>query len=196
MPGANPPEVVMNRIARLTALTLAALLLPATARAGGIHMAATRASAPFARDARQKVLLLDTFECGRAHDFKVQAVAEGVVNGRRASIPLTVTGIGEPGRFAIARAWPLEGEWLIVVTARAYDHTANLVLRLESNGGFVPESGSKDGVGFIELKESTTIRRKLDAKDIEALLAGKSIEDKAEARRGSVLDRVARAVGL
>ncbi|HEX7877820.1 MAG TPA: hypothetical protein VF720_00320 [Candidatus Eisenbacteria bacterium] len=170
--------------------------LAAVSHAGGIQMSAERAEKPFPRKATAAVLFVNTFECGRAHDFKLEARAEGVVNGRRSSHPLAVTPAGREGRFAIERAWPLEGEWVILITTEAWNHTANLVVRLEPNGGFVPSGGAKDGSGFIEITDSETIHGELDARAVEALVAGKPAGERSEVRRPSLGEWLASSLGL
>jgi len=188
---------VIRSIARTLALgTLVTLSLAGAAQGGGIQMSAERVEAPFPRNTNGTVLYVNTFECGRAHDFKLEATAEGIVGGERSSIPLAVTSAGREGRFSIARQWPLEGEWLLIVTTEAWNHTANLVVRLELNGGFVPSAGAKDGSGFIEMTGSETVHGKLDARAVEAIVAGKPIDEKTEVRKISLGDWLAAAIGL
>jgi hypothetical protein len=39
--------------------------------------------------------------------------AEGVVNGKRQSIPLTIIPLSQPGVFAVKQQWPSEGSWVL-----------------------------------------------------------------------------------
>ena len=180
----------------VAALGMLSILLSAEGRAGGIQMSAERPEAPFTRDAKTPALFVNTFECGRAHDFKLQATAEGLVAGKRSTIPLVVEKAGREGRFAITRQWPLDGQWVVIVTTQAWDHTANLVVHLAKDGGFVPKSGARDGAGFIEMTGSEVVHRKLTTGDIDGLVAGRPVEEKAEVRKVAFADWLAQALGF
>lgn len=46
----------------------------------------------------------------------VSGTAEGLVKGERRSVPLEVTTTTRPGVFAVRRAWPAEGTWMVRVS--------------------------------------------------------------------------------
>lgn len=71
---------------------------------------------PAAR-AHHAVLTFRSVGCHDPATVDYQATAEGTVNGNRRSVPLTVTPLGEPGMFSVAREWPSEGRWVVVVNA-------------------------------------------------------------------------------
>ena len=45
--------------------------------------------------------------------FLVVGTAEGLVNGQRRSMPLTITSTGQGGSMAISKTWPSEGVWVL-----------------------------------------------------------------------------------
>jgi hypothetical protein len=179
----------------LSAAVLTAVLA-LDAIAGGIQMAAEKPEAPFLRTTTGTVLYVNTFECGRARDFKLEASAEGLVNGKRVSLPLKLEKTLKEGRFPVTRQWPLEGDWVLIFTTQAHGQAASLVVRLEGNGGFVADPESKDGAGFVEVRSWDLVYQKPTGRDIEALLAGRSLTDRSEVRKASLVDRLAQALGL
>ena len=99
----------------LGAGTLVALALAATAAyAGGFGI---DVQAPNPKDARMKdaVVVFQAYGC-HGPGAKVTATAEGIVDGKRKSIPLRMKNLGGDA-FMLTRQWPKEGRWVLAVTA-------------------------------------------------------------------------------
>ena len=52
----------------------------------------------------------------------VTATAEGIVNGKRQTLPLRVVNLSEPGAFAVTHEWPREGTWTVKMIATNPDY--------------------------------------------------------------------------
>jgi hypothetical protein len=71
--------------------------------------------------------------CGNPAEAKLSAVAEGIVNGKRASIPLKVKALTSPGLHAISKQWPAEGKWVIRVVASYEGSQTSVIVPFEGN---------------------------------------------------------------
>ena len=72
-----------------------------------------------------------TVEAQGCRDYshaRITGQAEGIVNGRRQSMPLELTPTGKPGTYTVRKQWPAEGKWILVFTGTSGDlHTYTLV---------------------------------------------------------------------
>lgn len=96
--------------------------------AGGACLAASLAAAPAFRldvgpavaagieKAKSVAFALRAVDCNSPGAVKVTAVAEGLVNGARRSLPQRVVTYTTPGVFGVAFDWPA-GVWVVSVTA-------------------------------------------------------------------------------
>lgn len=86
------------------------------AYAGGFYLnidAAGKSTDPKAKGA---FLTASLSGCHEAEKGSISASAEGVVQGKRQSIPLKLVKLDTPGTFAVARQWPEHGNWVVVLT--------------------------------------------------------------------------------
>jgi len=60
-------------------------------------------------------LLVHTFHHEQTATFTVEARAEGLVNGQRKTLPLTLERTDREGVYALRQAWPDTGNWVIVI---------------------------------------------------------------------------------
>ncbi|HKD06980.1 MAG TPA: hypothetical protein VKB79_13845 [Bryobacteraceae bacterium] len=102
---------------RFVITTIAAVLLTAALYAGGFALRVDPVNTSPEARAQHAVLLAHITACVAPEKTTVTATAEGIVNGKRASILLKVVKLAEPGAFAVAREWPQEGEWVIKMVA-------------------------------------------------------------------------------
>ena len=77
--------------------------------------------------------------CADAANAQVTAIAEGIVNGVRRSIPLRLVAATTPGAFAVSHEWPVEGAWVVHLTGHCGRSTASAVVPFGPNG-FLRES--------------------------------------------------------
>jgi hypothetical protein len=72
--------------------------------------------------AKHAVLVARITACHSPEKTAVTATAEGVVDGTRKSIPLSVISLSIPGTFAVTREWPVKGTWAVKMTATNPDY--------------------------------------------------------------------------
>lgn len=77
-----------------------------------------------------KSVVVRTFRCGTPSSFTVVGTAEGVVDGARKTIPLTIARASEEGVFTVARQWPAEGKWALVFSVEG-SHAVSTIAELE-----------------------------------------------------------------
>jgi len=83
--------------------------LASLAHAGG---SSARVEGPF-KDGSYAVR---TAECGVAAPLSVTASAEGVVNGERKSLPISLKATKQKGVYRFTHTWPADGTWLVRLT--------------------------------------------------------------------------------
>lgn len=77
-----------------------------------------------------KSVVVRTYRCGTPSSFTVLGTAEGVVDGQRKTIPLTIARASEEGVFTVARQWPAEGKWALVFSVDGA-HAVSALVELE-----------------------------------------------------------------
>ena len=72
-------------------------------------------------------IVVRTYRCGTPASFTVHGTAEGVVNGQRRTLPVEISSATEPGVFNVARQWPSEGKWVLVLSVDGERRVSALV---------------------------------------------------------------------
>lgn len=104
---------------RLMSLAAAVTLIAATASpalAGPPWLSIEFPANPMNKSAQGAYLLVHTFHHEQAASFVVEARAEGLVNGQRKTLPLTLERTDRDGVYALKQSWPETGDWVIVIT--------------------------------------------------------------------------------
>jgi hypothetical protein len=102
---------------RFTTALLAAGFLAVFAFAGALTLQIDdMKSVPDAK-ASGAVIAAHITACNSPEKTVVTAKAEGILDGRRQSIPLHVIRLAEPGAFAVKREWPNGGRWTVTMIA-------------------------------------------------------------------------------
>jgi hypothetical protein len=70
---------------------------------------------PHDQSMRGAMLLVHIFHHSTPIASPVEGTAEGIVNGERRSIKLQFTETARPGVYGLARQWPTEGVWTLVI---------------------------------------------------------------------------------
>lgn len=138
----------------------------ATVFAGGFQLTV---EAPPAGDAHLKdaALLVRTYGCNTPADASVTATAEGVVNGRRQSIPLEMKG-DATGVYHIKQQWPAEGTWMLSFTGTYNGMTCTVFVDLGPNGKVHPDTRIE--AGYKKGTHTRAFNRKPTTNDIESAL--------------------------
>jgi hypothetical protein len=71
---------------------------------------------PYDATTKEAFLVVHAFHHGTPTAFPVTGTAEGIVNGARRSVALSFSPTSRTGAYALARQWPNEGTWTLVVT--------------------------------------------------------------------------------
>lgn len=145
------------RPALMTAFAL--LVLTSSLLAGGIAIILGKPSANPEALAKHAVLVVEGYAC-TAHDKTVvTATAEGLVNGKRETIPLRLAALGSPSTYALTRQWPAEGKWVVSIVE------SNPAIGSRSTSALVRVDG--DAVDWANVKRFANLP---SAQNIEAAL--------------------------
>ena len=144
----------MSRFATFAAAFLIAL--PALA-GGNMVLTIGRAEATSDPAAKDAFILVRPDGCADPEAVKITAIAEGLVNGQRRSVPVAVVPLSKRGTFAIRRTWPSEGKWILHVTGSSGNLQATTLVPVNADGSF-------DRAGIRQL------RGKAAAADLDAAL--------------------------
>ena len=97
-------------------ILFAAITVAATAALAGPPWISVELPAnPFDRTTRGAFIIVHTYHHDLAVPYQVVGTAEGLVNGQRRSVPLTLTPTGQTGAFAIAKSWSSDGVWVLTL---------------------------------------------------------------------------------
>src|SRR5215216_2446235 len=111
-------SVLDKSIRRSVSIVLATLVIfgfAATAFAGGFYLSVEVPEGAATNQLKDAVLLVRPYGCHKPTDSTVSAIAEGVVNGERRTLPLELA-YDSAGVYAVKRQWPAEGSWVLAIT--------------------------------------------------------------------------------
>jgi hypothetical protein len=112
-------------------LVIAAALMAAVAPAALAGGANAKVSGP-AKDGRYTV---QTYACSNPANLHVTAWAEGLVNGKRQTVPIKIEMTRAKGVYDFKRTWPEGGQWAIRMRlGNQGPHVPVTVTALEPNG--------------------------------------------------------------
>jgi hypothetical protein len=112
----------------------ALLALAGQLLAGGFFLQLGNPEASAEARKNNAVLTIKATGCHDPATAQLTATAVGMVNGKRQSIPLTVTKLSGPGMFALSQQWPKEGKWVIELVARNGEQFTNSLVAADANG--------------------------------------------------------------
>jgi hypothetical protein len=118
------------------------------------------------------VLIVHAFSCHQPTDAAVRASAEGVVDGKRKTIPLQLKSSGATGVYSVTRQWPAQGSWVLVFNIDRGGQTTALV-KLNPQG--MPHFTAASGKAGRELAAGSlrTVSGSVKERDIESVLVAK-----------------------
>ena len=102
--------------------------------AGGFYLELGNPAANSDPKAKGAVLVTRFTGCHEPEKGVLEAVAVGVVNGQRQTLPLRVTALSQSGMYAVARQWPTEGKWVVQLTGRHPQHNVPTSLLVRVKG--------------------------------------------------------------
>lgn len=135
---------------------------------------------PYDATTREAFLLVHTFHHGTPIVAPVTGKAEGIVSGERRSVSLKFGGTSRTGVYALNKQWPLEGTWVLFISAnQGPNDDVTAVVELGANGqvASVRVPTERRGSWNVPSKVSTSERESI----VKARLAANSGERAAVA---------------
>lgn len=137
-----------------------------SAYAGGFQLGVEAPASDYTH-VKGAVLLVRTYGCRTPTDANVTAMAEGIVNGRRTSIPLELKA-DETGVYAVTQQWQSEGKWILSFTGTYGGRTATVFVDLAEGGKVHPDTRIE--AGYKKGTHARATDRKPTSDDIESAL--------------------------
>ncbi|HKG96036.1 MAG TPA: hypothetical protein VKA84_29250 [Gemmatimonadaceae bacterium] len=166
------PRQAIRRAARLTPIVLAAASLITVL--GAARPAAGAAKSPpwisiesppnpFDIATKNAFLVVRAFHDGSATSTPVTGAAYGLVNGQRQTIPLKFERM-RSGGFSLAKQWPNEGLWTLVINVQDKGEMATALVEIGSSGEITSVRVPTKQEG------SATVPRRVTSEEIAATL--------------------------
>jgi hypothetical protein len=115
--------------------------------------------------AKKSLFVVRPGGCADPARAKITATAEGIVNGARRSVPVTLAALPTPGVHAVPRDWPAGGVWIVNLVGTCDGRTAGALVPVAENATYARES--------IKLLAHKATSQEIDA-SLKALTAGGS----------------------
>ena len=156
------------RVTFATVLFAALLALASTASvfAGGFQLAVEAADGA-KTGSKDAALIVRTYGCHQPADANVTVMAEGIVGGRRQSLPVELKADAK-GVYSIRQQWPAEGKWVLVLTGTYNGMTSTVFVELGEKGKVYADT--RLSAWASEGTHARGLRRKPTAGDVDAAL--------------------------
>ena len=89
--------------------------------------------------AKKAVFVVRPGDCPDPAAAQVAATAEGLVNGARRSMPLSIASLPTPGVHAVNKEWPDSGAWIVNVVVRCAGKTNGALVTLGPKNSYQRE---------------------------------------------------------
>ena len=140
----------MSLLKSIGAATMAAVFLTAVAAAGTMFRLEIGSTAALGMDKKFKdspkkvVVAVRAVVCEDLANVKISGTAEGVVNGKRESLPLTLITIDRAEAvYAVGQQWPPDGTWLLHLKGSCASPKADAsTLVAVTNGTFIRDKST------------------------------------------------------
>ncbi|HEV7992931.1 MAG TPA: hypothetical protein VGP25_13960 [Gemmatimonadaceae bacterium] len=104
------------------AIAAGAIVIGAATRFGGPWISVETPVNPYDSSTRGAVLLVHTFHHGTAEFMPVAGRAEGLVDGQRRSMDISLDKSSREGTYGVQRQWGAKGIWTLLFTATPREH--------------------------------------------------------------------------
>jgi hypothetical protein len=144
-----------------TTMLLSMIMAPAAAplMAGGMYLTLARPEASPDAAAKGAVILVRADGCQDPAKVEISAVAEGLVNGQRKTVPLKLTRLANGTTHAVAPGWPAEGVWVVRVTGKLGSASVYTLVAMSPDG--MDRAGAKSKYGSPSEAEITAMLKSL-----------------------------------
>jgi len=89
---------------------------------------------PYDQATRGSLFLVHTFHHGTKVDLPVTAKAEGLVDGERKSVVLTLSKASQAGTQGVRNQWGDKGTWMVLATASEHGGSVQAVVEINADG--------------------------------------------------------------
>ena len=104
------------------------------ALAGGFWISLYSPKAPVAANIPDAAAVVAVEGCHNPADAVMTGTAEGLVGGKRQSVSLKFTPTSKPGVYVVKRQWPVEGVWVLSITAKNMGLSTTAMVEVGPNG--------------------------------------------------------------
>jgi len=154
----------LRKLGIVAALTM---IVSAVAIAGPPWIAIEYPVNPHDPGTRGALLTVRTYHHGELMSYDVTGTAEGIVDGRRQSMPLDIRRLTQVGMYAVRWQTPAQGTWMLVITSKQNgSFAANALVTIDSQGQVAQVSVPSDPIENGRWR----VPRKVAASDLDALL--------------------------
>ena len=156
----------LRKLALLAGLTA---LVSTAAIAGPAWIAIEYPANPHDPATRGALLTVRTYHHGELMSYQLTGTAEGIVNGRRQTMPLDIRRLPQAGVYAVRWQKPAQGNWMLVITSsQGSSHAATALVTIDARGGVASVS-----VPFDTIENGKwQVPRRVAASEIDAMLKG------------------------
>jgi hypothetical protein len=154
----------LRKLGLVAGLTLAVSTL---AIAGPPWIAIEYPANPHDPGTRGALLTVRTYHHGDLMSYEVTGTAEGIVDGRRQTMPLDIRRLSQTGMYAVRWQKPAQGTWMLVITSKQNgSHAATALVSIDSRGGVAGVSVPSDAIENGRWR----VPRKVAAAEVDAML--------------------------
>lgn len=166
----------IRKLALLAGLTA---IVTTVAVAGPPWIAIEYPANPHDPGTRGALLTVRTYHHGELISYQLTGTAEGIVNGRRQTMPLDIRRLTQAGMYAVRWQKPAQGSWMLVITSSQNgSFAATALVTIDSGGGVASVSVPS---GTIE-NGRWRVPRRVASAEIDAMLKNAAATAVARAR--------------
>jgi hypothetical protein len=121
-------------VAGLAAVTAATNSSSGAAMFGGPWISIEAPVNPYDQTARGALMLVHTFHHGTKVELPLVGKAEGLVDGERKSVALTLTKSAQAGTRSVRNEWGSKGTWIVLLTASQGEANIQATAEINADG--------------------------------------------------------------
>jgi hypothetical protein len=142
------------------------LIAAAPALAGPPWISVELPANPHHASTRDASLLVRAYHHSTSINAPLSGVAEGLVDGRRVSLPLELRATNQPGVYAVRTPLPSGGTWILAITVReSKEASATALVTVDPRGRIVSVDVPAD-----RTRDGWMVPRRVEQREIEAAL--------------------------
>jgi len=159
--------MMRSPLRQLALVSVLTMVVSAVAIAGPPWIAIEYPVNPHDAGTRGALLTVRTYHHGALMSYDVTGTAEGIIDGRRQSMPLDIRRLTQTGMYAVRWQKPAQGTWVLVITSKQNgSHAATALVTIDAQGQVAEVSVPSD---LIE-NGRWRVPRKVAAAEVDAML--------------------------